>query len=179
MFEDIRKNIGIGLARILGHRRRTQPMNFAGSYSHARTALFILPFEEGHRPYVLDLLRRAQLQFQGNALTIVTTGPSGALSQKLKQCMMVPVHTEQINFFFLPKKSLLLRLREQTYDVIVDLNLTVTPLAASICASIDAPLKAGFSSPRSDALYNFQLHTAAAKDPKIRYERLLQTLAMF
>jgi ADP-heptose:LPS heptosyltransferase len=179
MIEDIRKNIGIFLARLQGLRRRHEQMNFTGVYSHARSALFIAPNEEGHRSLVLDVLRKAQQQFQGNALTIVTTGSSGKLSGRLKQCTMVPVGDEQVNFFFLPNKNLLRQLRERRYDVIVDLNLSVTPLAASICAAIESPLKAGFSSPRSDALYNLQLQSALERDPKARYEQLLRTLAMF
>jgi hypothetical protein len=179
MLDEVRKNIGIFFARLRAHRRRTTQINFAGAYSKARSALFIIPNNDELRPSVLFMLHSAQQQFQGNSLTIVTTGSSGSLSQKLKQCMMVPVHPEQINYFFLPKKSLIVRLQEQTYDVIIDLNLTVTPLAAYICAVIDAPLKAGFSSPQGEALYNFQLQTAAAQDPKVRYERLLHTLAMF
>lgn len=179
MIDEVRKNTGIFLARLQGLRKRAKPMNFGGVYSNARTALFIIPNEEAVRPFVLEILQKAQEQFIGNALTIVTSGSSGTLSGKLKQCMIVPVHVEQINFFFLPKQSLILRLQEQQYDVIVDLNLTVTPLAAAICAVIDAPLKAGFSSSQSDALYNFQLHSAAAREPKLRYEQLQHTLAMF
>jgi ADP-heptose:LPS heptosyltransferase len=179
MIEDVRKNIGIMIARMHGFRKRAQQMNFSGVYSNARSALFILPAEEENRRLVLGLLQAAQQQFQGNALTIVATGSTGTLSSKLKQCMMVPVHDEQINFFFLPKQSLILRLQEQQYDVIVDLNLTVTPLAASICAVIDAPLKAGFASPQSGTLYNLELQSAAPREPKVRYEQLLHTLAMF
>ncbi len=179
MMDEVRKNIGIFLARLQGIRRRATPMKFTGVYSGARSALFIVPNIEEHKPFVIGLLQKAQEQFAGNNLTVVISGASGTLSGKLKQCMIVPVHGEEINFFFLPKHTLILRLQEQQYDVIVDLNLTVTPLAASICARIDAPLKAGFSSPRSDALYNFQLQTAAARDPKLRYEQLLHTLAMF
>ena len=179
MIEDVRKNIGISIARMQRHRKRAQQINFGGVYSKARSALFIVPNTDANRSSVLGILQKAQVQFQGNALTIVAPGSTNALAGKLKQCMLVPVHDEQINFFFLPRKSLILRLQEQKYDVIVDLNLDVTPLAASICASIDAPLKAGFTSERSDALYNFQLQSSPARDPKLRYEQLLQKLAMF
>jgi hypothetical protein len=179
MIEEVRKNTGILIARLQGMRRRAQPMNFGGVYSNARSALFIVPSIEEHKQFVVGILQKAQEQFVGNALTVVVSGSSGALSGKLKQCMIVPVHGEEINFFFLPRHTLILRLQEQQYDVIVDLNLSVTPLAASICARIDAPLKAGFSSSRSDALYNFQLQTSAAREPKLRYEQLVHTLAMF
>ena len=179
MITEIRKNTGIFLARLQGFRRRRKQMDFAGVYSHARSALFIIPDDDGHQSQVIDVLRKAQLQFQGNALTIVMTGSSGKLSGKLKQCLMVPVRDDQLNFFFLPKRNLITRLQEQRFDVIVDLNFSVTPLAASICAVLDAPLKAGFTSPRSDVLYNFQLHSAVEREPKARYEQLLRTLAMF
>jgi len=177
--DEVRKNTGIFLARLQGMRKRAKPMRFTGVYSAARSALFIVPNIEEHKAYVAGILQRAQEQFVGNNLTVVIAGQSGTLSAKLKQCMIVPVHSEEINFFFLPKHTLILRLQEQQYDVIVDLNLRVTPLAASICARIDAPLKAGFSSSRSDALYNFQLQTTPARDPKLQYEQLLHTLAMF
>lgn len=180
MLDDVRKNIGILIAGLQGRRLRAKQMNFRGAYTKARTALFIMPPEEEHRTLALLVLQKAQHQFKGNALTVLTSGEvSRTISGKLQQCMMVPVHEEQINYFFLPKKSLLMRLQEKKYDVIVDLHFSVTPLAASVCAHLDAPLKAGFCSPQSDALYNFQLQTPAVRHPKLRYEQLLTTLAMF
>jgi hypothetical protein len=180
MLEQLRKNIGISFAGLQGRRRRGKQVNFRGAYTKARSALFILPPEEEHRGMVLSVLQKAQNQFKGNAMTVLSSSSaSRAISGKLHQCMMVPVHDEQVNFFFLPKKDLLLRLQEKQYDVIVDLNLNVTPLAASVCAHLDAPLKAGFSSPLSARVYNFEVKSAESRHPKHLYERLVQTLAMF
>lgn len=179
MIEHFRNDTGIFLARLHGLRKRREQHNFKGMFSNARSALFILPKEDGQSTVVLEVLRKVQQQFQGNALTIVTHGPSGTLSGKLNQCTIIPVRDEEINIFFLPKKNIIKRLRERQYDVIVDLNLNVTPLAAFICAAIDAPLKAGFVSLRSDAVYNFQLQAVAEREPALRFEGLLNTLSMF
>lgn len=180
MLDETRKSIGILIARVLGSRRHAAQMSFRGVYTKARTALFIMPPEEEHRTLALSVIQKAQHQFRGNAMTILTPDTvSRAIAGKLQQCMVVPIHQEQINFFYLPKKNLITRLKEKRYDVIVDLNLNVTPLAASVCAHVDAPLKAGFSSPQGEALYNLQLQTPPTRHPKLRYEQLMTTLAMF
>ncbi|HLP16118.1 MAG TPA: hypothetical protein VK470_07670 [Bacteroidota bacterium] len=180
MFEDLRKNIGMMIARVQGRRLRAKQINFRGIYTKARSALFIMPFDEAHRSIALSVVQHAQMQFKGNSMTILSsTETSHSIAGKLHQCMMVPVHEDQIGYFFLPKASLITRLRERTYDVIVDLNLGITPLAASVCAQLDVPLKAGFGSPQSETVYNLQLQTASARMPKLQYEQLVNTLAMF
>lgn len=168
------------IARLQGRNANGKQTNFRGVYTKARSALFIMPPEEEHRTLALSVIQKAQHQFKGNSLTVLASNTaSRAVAGKLSQCVMVPVHEEQVNFFFLPKKSLITRLKEKKYDVIVDLNLDATPLAASVCAHVEAPLKAGFRSPQSETLYNLQLQSAPARPPKLRYEQLVQTLAMF
>lgn len=179
MFEDTRRKIGLALTRLFVNRKESKSISFSNIFTGARTALVIIPENANHRSVILPTLTLLQNKFQGNKLTIIVNDTFRELSTPFTRSTVVPVTKDQVNFFFLPKKSVFQRVLNQRYDVVVDLNFTLEPTGAFFSRTINAPLKVGFSQPYADAYYNFQFATAPNRNPKMRYEQLFRTLSMF
>lgn len=179
MFDNIRKNIGITLTRFSLRKKESQPVQFSNAYTSARSALIILPENQTHRSVALPLLTLLHNKFQGNRLTIVTTGMIDDLKRSFSHSSIVSVGKDQMNMFFLPKRSFFKRLVSQRFDVLVDLNFTLAPVSAYFCRTVQAQLKVGFVQNHADAYYNFQINAVPDRNPKSRYDQLFRTLSMF
>lgn len=179
MLEETRRNIGISLTRIFSRAIKEKPVQFSNAFSSARTALVIVPENQHHRAIALSTLTLLQNKFQGNRMTIVTNESFRDLSTTFTRSTIVPVKKEQLNFFFLPKRSIFERILTQKFDVLVDLNFSLVPTAAYFCRNVNANLKVGFAQEHADAYYNFQFNSSPNRNPKSRYEQLFRTLSMF
>jgi ADP-heptose:LPS heptosyltransferase len=179
MFEETRKKIGLTLTRFFFRKKAGKPMSFSTSFSRANTALVIVPENDHHRSVALPMLTLLQNKFQGNKLTLVVNDRYKELANPFARSVIVPVLKEQLNFFFLPRKSAFQRVLNQKYDVVVDLNLSLAPTGAYFLRGSNAQLKVGFTQQHADAYYNFQFNSAPNRNPKARYEQLFRTLSMF
>ncbi|MFA6468125.1 MAG: hypothetical protein WCW35_04445 [Bacteroidota bacterium] len=179
MFEKQRKNLGLALTRIVFRGKKAKPMSFSGSFSNAKTALVIIPESPEQRSVVAQTIILLQNKFQGNRLTLVVNDGNRSFSNTLNRSNVTTIKNENLNFFFLPKKSEINSLLNQKFDLLLDLNLSLVPSSAYLCRSINAPLKVGFSQEHADTYYNFQFNAAPNRNAKMRYEQLFRTLSMF
>lgn len=179
MLDETRKNIGISLTRMLFRRKGNITTSFSNIFSRAQTALVILPDNPEYRNFVMPVLTMLQTKFPGTKLTLVVNENFRNLATTFIRSTVVTIRNDQLNFFFLPKKSEIDRLLNQKFDVLLDLNLSLYPMAAYLCRGVNAPLKVGFMKEHADSYYNFQYNSGANKNIRSRYEQLFRTLSMF
>ena len=179
MFEDTRRNIGIFLTRFLFLKKESKPMSFSNVFSHAKSALVILPENPDHRSAALPMLTVLQNKFKGTKLTFVVHEAFRNLTRTFVHSTIITIRDEQLNFFFLPKKSGIEKILNERFDVVIDLNFTHVPTATYLCRQINAPLKVGFSKAHADSFYNFQFNASPNKHIAVRYQQLFRTLSMF
>ncbi len=179
MFEEQRRNFGIALTRFLFLPKKTKPMSFSSSFSNAKTALVIIPENSEQRSVVAQMLILLQNKFRGDKLTLVVHEGYQNFSNTLNRSNVTTLKSEQLNYFFLPKKSGISDLLNQKFDLLLDLNFSLVPSAAYLCRRINSPLKVGFTQEYADVYYNFQFNAAPNRNAKSRYEQLFRTLSMF
>ncbi len=179
MVENLRKNIGIRLAQFKFRKKLYPETTFNNAYTHARSILIIVPENIEHRSQANSLLTTLYNRFRGNKMTIIAPISTHVLPTSMTQCSIIPLSQQQLNFFFLPKTQSIEKLFAEKFDILIDLNFSIIPLAAYICRGITAKLKIGFVKDDADIFYNFQLQTTNTKTPKLQYEFLHRTLTMF
>jgi ADP-heptose:LPS heptosyltransferase len=179
MFEEQRKNLGLAITRILSRRNAEKPMSFSNSFTNAKTAVVIIPESAELRTVVAQMIILLQNKFQGNKLTLVVSEGHRNFSNTINRSNVTTIKNDQLNFFFLPKKSEFSMLLNQKFDMLLDLNFSLVPSAAFLCRNINAPIKVGFTQEHADAYYNFQFNAAPNRNAKMRYEQLFRTLSMF
>lgn len=179
MFEETRKNIGIAITRFLFRNKDDKPVVFSNIFSRAQTAMVILPENPDYRNFIMPVLSMLQNKFQGTRLTLVANEQCRNLTTSFVRSTVVTIRNDQLNFFFLPKRSEVSRLLSQKFDLLLDLNIAQYPTAAYLCRSVNAPLKVGFMKENADSYYNFQYNSGANRNIRSRYEQLFKTLSMF
>ena len=83
-----------------------------------------------------------------------------------------------VSKFGLPSKSLLEKLNERKFDVLVDLERENNLFLAAVAALVKANFKVGFKKPEIENLYNFQMVNTKINS-EISYRNLLISLKMF
>lgn len=179
MFEEQRRNLGLALTRILSRGNTGKPVSFSNSFTNAKTAVVIIPESAELRTVVAQMIILLQNKFQGNKLTLVVNEGHRNFSNTINRSNVTTIKNDQLNFFFLPKKSEFTLLLNQKFDLLLDLNFSLVPSAAFLCRNINAPIKVGFTQEHADAYYNFQFNAAPNRNAKMRYEQLFRTLSMF
>ena len=85
---------------------------------------------------------------------------------------------DDINSFGLPSKNLTERLKERSFDVLVDLERENNLFITAVASLVQANFKVGFKKPEIENLYNFQLVNTKINS-EISYRNLLNSLKMF
>lgn len=83
-----------------------------------------------------------------------------------------------ITRFGLPTKSMIEKINENKFDVLVDLERENNLFLAAVACLVDAKFKVGFKKPEIENLYNFQLVNTKINS-EISYRNLLNSLKMF
>lgn len=179
MFEQQRRKMGIALTRIVHRTRADKPLSFSNTFSNAKTALVIIPESAEQRSVVAQMIILLQNKFQGNRLTLVVGEGHRNFSNTINRSNVTTIKNDQLNFFYLPKKSEFSSLLNQKFDLLLDLNFSLVPSAAFLCRTVNAAVKVGFTQEHADAYYNFQFNAAPNRNAKMRYEQLFRTLSMF
>ncbi len=179
MLDETRKNIGISLTRLFFRKKEDKVVVFSNIFSRAQTAVVILPDNPEYRNFIMPVLSMLQNKFPGTKLTLVVNEHFRNLATTFVRSTVVTIRNDQLNFFFLPKKSEIDRLLKQKFDMLLDLNISHYPMAAYLCRGVNAPLKVGFMKEHADSYYNFQYNSGANRNIRSRYEQLFRTLSMF
>jgi ADP-heptose:LPS heptosyltransferase len=179
MLRSLRRSIGVRAARFHFRSSRDKVISFSHSIATSDRVLVVMPLdhplEEG-QTHVLTFLRE---HFYEPDITVVAPAGGTPVERALPRCRVVLVGPDDVNAFFLPRRSLLTRVAERSYDLAIDLNLDFMIPSAYICKETDARVRTGFAGIHADSFFNFQVRLEPASQRSTAYDRLVQCLQMF
>jgi ADP-heptose:LPS heptosyltransferase len=174
MFEQLRKNIGLQLAKFHFRKHKENLVQFTNVISTARKALIILP-QSQREFFVASIVLQALAQ----KLECVLVAKTEQSNKVKDQFAVINIEPTEINRFFLPRKSLIQKILREEYDLAIDLNLRFHLTAAYLCKKARSKIKAGFLKDYADTFYNFQVRVSEPQDAQLAYERMVACLQMF
>lgn len=177
--ESLRRSIGIGVARFRFRKYRDEMVSFSRSLSDARRGLLIMPMQRAEPLPVVTVIEVLKKRFPERGLTVITWGPSLELMQMLPHSQFVRILETEITPFYLPRREIMQRIENTSYDVAIDLNLDLVLPSGYICRESNARVRIGFAGKRSDLFYNFQIKSHPSTRRNDIYDRLAACLDMF
>lgn len=78
----------------------------------------------------------------------------------------------------LPAESLVKKIDDMKYDVVVDMNRTVNIFFSALTNAVRSKIKVGFKKEDSDKFYNFQIVNNSVS-PEVSYKNLINSIQMF
>jgi ADP-heptose:LPS heptosyltransferase len=178
MLERLRKRIGLFYARV-HFREPDKVLTFTDAVKRARSVMVILPSERTHSELLRPLMQFIQSRFWGGNLTIIVPEEARPVERQLPRCDVIHLRQDDIGSFALPKKSIIHRIQQNEYDLVLDLNLEFFLPAAYLCKASRSRLRVGFATEYADTFFNFQIKTDATRNVKKVYERFAACLRMF
>jgi len=179
MFENLREHIGIQLTRFQFRHRPDQVLEFTNALSKAKTALVVMPFDTLTTSSTVNLLRTLRTKFKDKNLTLVLGEHNTEIPLEMRHCDILHLYDHELNQIFLPRKTIINRIRRKRYDVAIDLNLDFILPTAYICKASEAKVRIGFVKQHADMFYNFQIQKDARKKPAVTYDFLALCFKMF
>ena len=179
MLESLRRSIGLLAARFHFRSSRDPVISFGHSIATSDRVLVVMPLrpaaEEG-QTHVLTFLRE---HFYEPDITVIAPPGGTPVERVLPRCRVMLVGPEDVNGFFLPRRSLLARIAERSYDLAIDLNLDFMIPSAYICKETNARVRTGFSALHAETFFNFQIRLEGGSHGPHAYDRLVRCLQMF
>jgi hypothetical protein len=179
MLESFRRFTGARIARFHFRSSREKVISFSHSIATSDRVLVVLPLydstDQGHAR-VLTFLRE---HFYEPDITVVAVKGGTPVERILPRCRVVLFAPEDVTMFFLPRRELLARVAERTYDLAIDLNLDFMIPSAYICKETHARVRTGFSADHADTYFNFEIRLEPGAQKSHAYDRLVRCLQMF
>lgn len=179
MVDNLRKSIGLGIARLHFRKHKAEQVLFTHSISDARNALLVMPFQQLDLPPIASVIELLRNKFQEKHITVITPMHSVELMRLLPQGRFVKVDPWEVSAFYLPRGEMMQRMPRTEYDLAIDLNLDFVLPSGYICRESNARIRVGFAGKRADLFYNFLVQTRPDRGGREAYERLASCLAMF
>ena len=179
MFENFRKRVGISYARF-HFRKKSDPLfHFTDAVSRSRRALVIFPEAGMDWESTQSVLKYVLRRFASGTMLLVIREDLVNTISFAPNIKTVTYAREEVNTWFLPRASLLRKLKTSTFDVVLDLNVVLALPSAFVCRETNAPLRVSFAKESGDDFYNFQVQTKGPGTSSGAYRTLMKCLDMF
>ncbi|MDI6802891.1 MAG: hypothetical protein QME58_03475 [Bacteroidota bacterium] len=179
MFEHTLEYIGLQYTKFLYRKEKDTQQELTDFISHARTILIVLPVDYEDAQAAGIAFRTIRDKLENKEITIVTEGIRSTSLSELPRSKVIRMSASHINKFFLPRQNFLDRLRETSYDVIINLNLDFVLYTAYICKATGAKYRIGLADRAADTFYNVQFNFNKAQPASNIYQQFVQYLKMF
>jgi ADP-heptose:LPS heptosyltransferase len=179
VFDSLRRYIGLQVTRFHFRKSADPVISFAAALTEAKRVLLVMPMGETRMiptHTVVDLVKK---KFDERNITVLARDHAVETMRLLPRGQFIHILKEEISPLFIPRKQLINRIKERSYDVAIDLSLDLVLPSAYIVRESEARVRIGFSRQYADIFYNFQIHSNPDLDPKLIYNRLAECLAMF
>lgn len=179
MLSSIRASIGFLVSRLRFRRVRDTIVLFNDALTRAQRVLLVMPFDRREflpTVMVIELLKRKVRESQ---ITVVTGNHAVEAMRILPHSQFIKLLPGETSMFFLPKGDAMDRIRRNSYDIAIDLNLDLVLPSGYICKASGAKIRVGFARRRSDPFYNFQIRPDLTLGRKLIYDRMVKCLDMF
>lgn len=176
MIENLKKQAAKFVVNKRIPRTEFNQRNFTSVLARTYSFLIIMPLDERDFRLVFPILD--YLREQRKNIVVMTNDFRISLLQPYFKTNAIEHGLKDVNKLNLPSKSLLHKLSNMRFDVIIDTNRTEVLYYNVIAKSLTSQVKIGFVRSDSDSYFNFQV-TGSQNDPEISYQNLLNCLKMF
>lgn len=179
MLENIRFKIGLFYISFKFRKKKDKIINFTKFIREDSRILIFMPedpveFEEAKTAIIN--LKKDWPKLQP---TLVVRTHFSALSDLNKIYRTIPFSLQDINKFYLPKKSFNNSIPNYDYDVVIDFNKEINLMSSFIAKKINVNYRISFVKDYSDKFYNFQFNPNSVLYNKNIYSSLMKKLKMF
>ena len=179
MLENLRKSIGLFASKMMlrGKPETMQPMT--KFFTGAKSVLVSLPNGYDDAIVASKALRQFRDAMNHVHLTVIHNSTRHTELVDYLHCEVVRIDPPEINWFFLPRPSLLGRIPKREFDVALDMNLDFVLHSAYICKASGARVRVGFSHPDAESFYNVQINIAGPRTAENLYAKFADILNQF
>lgn len=171
--------IGLFIARFHFRKAPQEVLSFNEAVRSARRVLVIMPLRKREFLPTVMVIEFLKQRFREEHITIVSDDHGREAVRMLPRSYFIHVLKDEVGPVFLPRRTLLYRVRERQYDLAIDLNLDFVLPSAYICRESNARVRIGFARNNADTFYNFQIQTDPRLDRKKVYDRMAAFLQKF
>lgn len=179
MFEKTFEKFGILYSKFIFRNEKELQKDLTNFISSAQRILLILPSDYEDSQIACAAFKNLKEKLQNVDLTIIAEGIRAISLTDSFKTKVIRISEVHINKFFLPRKVILDRIQESSYDVAIDLNLDFFLYSAYICKVVGAKYRIGFTSKYSDLFFNIQFNFNKAQKPMEIYTQLVEYLKKF
>lgn len=179
MVRTVRAWAGLLIARFRFRKSTDEVRSFVNAFSSAHTVLLIMPLDRAGRFPAVTVLELLTRKFREDNITVVTDEQDLQTARLLPHSSHERILMNEVSLFSLPKKRLMKRITNHSYDLAIDLNLDLVLPSAYICKASGARVRIGFQRKRAERFFNFLVQINPTLDRKKVYDRLVESLQMF
>jgi hypothetical protein len=150
--------------------------SFSSIFTKTYSFLILMPTDERDFRLVFPILE--YLREQRKNIVVMTYDFRISLLQPYFKTNAIEHGLKDLTAFNLPSRSMINKLSQMRFDVIIDTNREEVLYYSFVAKSINAQVKIGFVRPDSDKYFNFQIANNR-NDPEVSYRNLLHSLKMF
>jgi hypothetical protein len=160
---------------------KNQPINFLSSINDYRDCLVCLP---ANMEFILEAASKlphiAEI-FPNRMINVLLTSNIDVRSHDyIKRFTIIKPYSNDINVFYLPKRSFIDRVTAQGISVCIDLDFKPNFFNSSVCIMTKAPVRIGFAKGLGLPYYNLEIDVDNDKTPvKESYEQFIKVLYNF
>jgi hypothetical protein len=179
MLEGFRRRVGLSYSQLHFRKNRDRMMNFTDALTRSRRALVIFPESSLDGESVLTLFRYLLRKFSSEGIMVLIRDDQLFSMASTPPLKTLTYSANDINTWFVPKRSLLQKITTNTFDVALDLNIGLSLPSAFLCKASKAPLRVSFAKQSGDQFYNFQFQSKGDTGTTRIYRSFLKCLDMF
>ena len=170
--------IGIFLSLKYQLTETNRSINIGEHLAKVQKILIYMPNENELFKAALDSLKILRIKVPASNLTLITQNDQVKLIRNLNKVDILSYSTSDINFFGLPKKSLLQFFKTSIYDLALDLNPGYDILSIVLFQRSKAPLKVCLDTKEKSPFYNFRIRTNAGQPMDKKYQAMIQYITV-
>jgi ADP-heptose:LPS heptosyltransferase len=179
MFELSRLKMGLWYTRFHFRKQQDPVVRFTEAVGRARKALVILPESMTDMESLQSVMKYLNRRFGAGSVMVLAREEFATSVRANFSAKTITYHPKEISRWYIPTDGLLRKMKSSTFDIALDLNVTLALPSAFMCRESNAPLRVGFAKPNADQFYNFQVQTRMTTNTPVAFKNLLKCLDMF
>ena len=163
------------------HKRNVKSLSVSTNGKSPDRFLIVLPehsTETDLAKRFISSMKNALGPKGANQMKILGTTSVGNLLDLTEFHDFILYSEEDLNRWGLPDKELILTCNKIKVDAVLDLNQKFSPISATLCGEISAPLKVGFYSDEGEDFYNIMVRTTGEELAESGFKEIFQILGM-
>lgn len=154
-------------------------ISFASAISGSQRALVVMPLDRRELLSAIQIIDLLKHRFDEEHITVIGDERGLETIRLMPRSHFVQIKETDVNAWYHPRPEFLSRLKGAKFDLAIDLNLDLLLPSAYICRASNAKIRIGFTGPRSDTFFNFQIQPDPSQTRKGIYDRVAKCLRMF